>query len=253
MVDGSEGMIAFLGVAADRRLLDEDLFNLPDGEQHREPDISTHKHDRLVAAGSLLTGVTLISGAAMMLYGGWQFLFNGGGAFDAALAVIGILLAVTHWGWVHVAEYIGLTIDEHRRRASEERGQEWLATIHPYPRFSVSTSVLDDASTRVERVLHKPVLTPQHTFTFVRELDAEEIYDPHAPAQAIATTVETMRRQARLETDRLRGQWEAASAAYAAALLSADDDRQRLAAERAAATALSEHINASLLEPPLIE
>jgi len=38
-----------------------------------------------------------------------------------------------------------------------------------------------------------------------------------------------------------------------AALLSADDDRQRLAAQRAAAIALSEHINASLLEPPLVE
>jgi hypothetical protein len=69
----------------------------------------------------------------------------------------------------------------------------------------------------------------------------------------IATTVETMRRQARLETDRLRELWEAASTAYAAALSSAEDDQQRLAAQRAAATALSEHINASLLEPPLVE
>jgi hypothetical protein len=62
-----------------------------------------------------------------------------------------------------------------------------------------------------------------------------------------------MRRQARLETDRLHELWEAASTAYAAALLSDGDERQRLAAQRAAATALSEHINASLLEPPLVE
>ena len=113
--------------------------------------------------------------------------------------------------------------------------------------------MLDDASTRVERVLHQPVLTAQHTFTFVRETDAEKTYDADASAEVIATTVETMRRQARLETDRLRELWEAASTAYAAALLSADDDQQRLAAQRAAATALSEHINASLLEPPLVE
>ena len=52
---------------------------------------------------------------------------------------------------------------------------------------------------------------------------------------------------------RLAARWEAASSDYAAALLSADDDRQRLQAQRAAATALSEHINASLLEPPLVE
>ncbi len=65
--------------------------------------------------------------------------------------------------------------------------------------------------------------------------------------------VETMRREARLETDRLRGLWEAASSAYAAAALSDQDDQQQLVARRAAATALSEHINTSLLEPPLVE
>jgi hypothetical protein len=247
------GMVAFLGVAPDPRLLNEDLFNLPDAEQRQEPAISTDRHDRLVAAGSLLTGVTLIGGAAMALYGGWQLLFNNGGAFDAVLAVIGILLVATHWGWVHVAEYLGLTIDEHQRRAADARRRDWLAEIQPYPRFSVSTSVLDDASTRVERVLHQPVLTAQHTFTFVRETDDEMTYDADTPAEVIATAVETMRRQARLDTDRLRGHWEAASTAYAAALLSAHDDEQRLAAQRAAATALSEHINASLLEPPLLE
>ena len=253
MVDGSQRMLAFLGVAADRRLLNEDLFNLPDVEQQREPGSSTHKHQRLVAAGSLLTGVTLVGGAAMGLYGGWQVLFNGGGGIDAVLAVIGILLAGTHWGWVHVAEYLGLTIDEHQQRAADERNREWLATIEPYPRFSVSTSVLDDASTSVIRVLHQPVLTAQHTFTFVRETDAAETLDAHASAEVIASTVETMRRQARLETDRLRELWETASIAYAAALSRADDDQQQLTAERAAATALSEHINASLLEPPLVE
>jgi hypothetical protein len=45
---------------------------------------------------------------------------------DAVLAVIGILLVATHWGWVHVAEYVGLTIDEHQRRASDERGHRAL-------------------------------------------------------------------------------------------------------------------------------
>ncbi len=253
MVGGSQSMVAFLGVPADRRLLDEDLANLPDAEQRREPVISTQQHDRLVAAGSLATGATLIGGGALLLYGGWQFLFGGGGAVDAILALIGLLLVATHWGWVHVAEYIGLTIDGRKQSAADERRQEWLATIEPYPRFSVSTSVLDDASTRVERVLHQPVLTPQHTFTFVREPDAEKTFDADASAEVIATAVETMRRQARLETDHLRELWEAASSAYAGALLGAEDDQQRLVAQRAAAMALSEHINASLLEPPLVE
>jgi hypothetical protein len=253
MGDEDQGMVAFLGVPADRRLLEEDLHNLPDAEQRREPPISTHKHDRLVGAGSLLTGATLIGGAALTLFGGWQLLFEGDGAFDAVLAVLGILLVATHWGWVHVAEYIGLSIDDRHHRSAEERREDWLASIQPYPRFSVSTSVLDDASTRVQRILHKPVLTAQHTFTFVREPEAAETFDADAPAELIASTVETMRRHARLDTDRLDGLWEAASTAYAAALSSADDDHQRLVAQRAAATALSEHINASLLEPPLVE
>ncbi len=253
MADDNHGMVAFLGVPADRRLLNEDLFNLPTAEQHLEPAVSTEQHDRLVAAGSLATGVTLVGGAAILLYGAVQLLFNGGGAFEAVIAVIGLVLAGTHWGWVHVAEYVGLMIDERQQRATDERRRDWLATIQPYPRFSVSTSVLDDASTRVERVLHQPVLTAQHTFTFVRETDAEKTFDAHTSAEVIADTVETMRRHARLENDRLRELWEAASTAYAAALLSANDDEHELAARRAAATALSEHINASLLEPPLVE
>jgi len=253
MGDQNEGMLAFLGVPADRRLLDQDMVNLPAPEQYHEPAVITHKHDRLVTAGSLLTGASLIGGAALVLYGGFEALFNGGGAFDVVVAVVGILLVATHWGWVHVAEYVGVTIDERAQRAQDARRQDWLAAIQPYPRFSVSTVVLDDASTRIERVLHRPVLTAHNTCTFVRDTEAEKTCDADAPAEVIASTVEEMRRQARIETDRIRGLWEAASSAYEVALLSADDDEQRLAAQRAAAIALSEHINESLLEPPLVE
>jgi hypothetical protein len=97
------------------------------------------------------------------------------------------------------------------------------------------------------------MLTPQHTFTFIREVDTVQTYDADTPAAIIAAGVEMMRRQAQLDTERLRGDWEAASSAYAAARSSADDDEKDLAARRAAATALSEHINRSLLDPPLAE
>ncbi len=247
------GIVEFLGVPADERLLGEDLVNLPDAEQHPEPVLSRRRHDRLVVAGSVLTGSTLIGGVAMLLYAGWQLLLQSGGAFDVVLAVIGILLVATHWGWVHVAEYVGLTIDEHQQRLSDERRRAWLATVQPYPRFSISTSVRDDASTQLQRILHRPVLTTHQTFTFVAEVDASETFDADTSAAEIATAVETSRRRARLETDRLRELWEAASTAYTATELSAHDDEQHLAARRAAATALSEHINASLREPPLVE
>jgi hypothetical protein len=254
MADDSQGLVALLGIAPDRRLLAEDLGNLPDAERLREPPISpSAKHDRLVAAGSVLTGTTLVGGVAIALIGGWELVFRSGGVFAAILALVGILLAATHWGWVHVAEYVGVTIDDRHRRAADERRRDWLGSIQPYPRFSVTTSVLDDASTRVERILHRPVLTTHNTFTFVREIDAEETYDADAPAATIAAAVETMRRQARLDTDRIRDNWEAASTAYDAAMVNAQDAQERLAAQRAAATALSEHINASLLEPPLVE
>lgn len=253
MADDGPGMVAFLGVPADPRLLDEDLAGLPEAEPRPGPLIATGDRDRLVATGSLLTAATLIGGGAMALYGGEQLLFGGGGALDLVLTVVGIPLAGTHWGWVHVAEYIGLGIDQRRQRAHDELRAAWLQTVEPYPRFSVCTSVLADASTRVERVLHKPVLTAEHTFTFVRETDAEQTYDAFASAALIANDVETMRRRARLETDRLHELWQAASTAYDAALLHAEDEQERLVAERAAATALSEHLNASLLEPPLVE
>ncbi len=253
MAESETGMVEFLGAVPDRRLLGEDLANLPEVEQRHLPVVAAHRHDRLVATGALLTGATLIVGGAMLLYGGGEAVFGGRSTFDVVLAAIGILLVATHWGWVHVAEYVGLTIDEGQRRDAAAREQDWLATVAPYPRFSVSTTVLSDASTRVQRFRHEPVLVTPDRFTFVRHTDAEETYDADTPAEVIATAVETMRRQARLDTDRQRGNWEAASSAYDAALLSADDEQQRLAAQRAAATALSDHINASLLEPPLIE
>ena len=159
----------------------------------------------------------------------------------------------THWGWVHVAEYVGVSIDDHARTAADGRRRDWLTGIEPYPRFTVSTSVLDDASIRIERALYRPTLTPAHTFTFTRETDREETYPAGTPAEVIATTVETMRREARLETDHQQELWEVAATSYAAQLADGADEQQRLDAERAAATALSEHINASLLEPPVIE
>lgn len=253
MADAGLGMVAFLGTKADRRLLGEDLANLPEAEQRREPVVVTHTHGRLVAAGSVLTGATLIVGGAMLLYGGGELLFGGGGAAAAIVALIGILLVATHWGWVHVAEYAGVVIDDRLRQTAEVGQSDWLATIQPYPRFSVSTTVLNDASTRIQRFRHEPVLVTPRTFTFARHADIEQTYDADAPAEVIAAAAETMRHQARLQTDRLHGDWEAASSAYEAAVLDADDDQQRLIAQRAAATALSEHINASLLEPPLVE
>ena len=253
-VEGRQDIVDFLGVAPDRRLLEEDLCALPDAEQRPVPATAApHRHTRLVTTGAALTGGTIIGGVLLFAFGAARAVADGGGGLNFALAAIGVLLAVTHWGWVHVAEYAGLTLDARDQRRRDALRQEWLDAIEPYPRYSVSTSVLADASTRIERVLHQPVLTPQHTFTFVRRTDGETILGADASAGEIAAAAESMRHRARLDSDRLHELWEAASTAYAAALAGARDDQRQLAAQRAAATALSEHSNASLRDPPVTE
>jgi len=253
MTSDRRDVLTFLGVAPDARLLDADLGKLPETEQRWEPSPSPRRHDRLVIAGSGLTGVTLVGGLALMAYAGGRLLFDGGGALIAVLAVLGLVLAATHWGWVHVAEYIGLTIDDRRAREISILQRQWLATIEPYARFSVATSVSADGTMRVQRFLHRPALTERNTFTFVGECETEHVHEADAPAELIAADVEAMRHRARAQTDRLRDLWDAASAAYSAAALGAHDEQELLAARRAAALALSDHINASLLEAPFVE
>jgi hypothetical protein len=253
MTERGDAMVAFLGVPADRTLLDANLDGPPDSEPRPVLVVRTEKHDRLVAAGSVMTAVTLLGGGALAIVGVEQLLFGAGGPLAVVLAVVGLLLIGTHWWWVHVAEYIGLGIDQRQERANGAAADAWLKTVSPYERFAVVTSVLADASIRVERVSYQPVLTPGHTFTFVHVTEAVAQFDADTPAKVIAERVETLRREARLETDRRRELWEVASSAYDAALSSADDDQQRLAAEHAAALALSQHINASLQAPPLVE
>ena len=54
VAEGGREIVAFLGAPTDERLV-ADHVNLPDAEQHQEPVPSSQRHDRLVAAGSLLT------------------------------------------------------------------------------------------------------------------------------------------------------------------------------------------------------
>src|SRR4051794_38369760 len=124
MSDGSQGMVALLGVAPDRRLLEEDLVNLPDAEQLREPPaITSAKHNRLVAAGSVLTGATLLGGVALALVGGWELLFQSGGVVAAIVALVGILLPRTPWGGGPAPETAAPTTTDPPQRARAEPQQ----------------------------------------------------------------------------------------------------------------------------------
>src|ERR1700730_6396302 len=70
MLDGSESMTEFLGLAADSRLLEQDRFNLQAAEQSLKAPVPRHEHDRLIIAGSTLTAVSLVAGMVLLLYGG---------------------------------------------------------------------------------------------------------------------------------------------------------------------------------------
>jgi hypothetical protein len=253
MTDQGQDMLAFLGVAADARLLEADLGQLPASERRSELSVPDERHARLVVAGSAMTGASLLGGLALLGYGGEQLLFAGGGVAAAVAGAIGLLLVATHWGWVHVAEYAGLTIDARHAREVDARRNAWLAAIEPYPRFSVVTSVGDDGAMHVQRLLHRPVRTDRDTFTFTCSRDLEHVHAVDAPVDVVAGDVEALRHQASLLTERMRQRWEAAATSYAAALLDSGDDEREAAAHRAAAIALSEHINASLLDAPLVE
>jgi hypothetical protein len=167
--------------------------------------------------------------------------------------VVGIALIATHWGWVHVAEFTGNTIEAREARAAHARNQQWLGAIKPYTRHEVSTRVGDDGSICIVRTRYRPVRSGERTFTFLGEAEAEEFHPDDEPAAAVTERAELLRREAARETERERERYEIAADAYETALLEQGDEQERLAARRAAAAALSEQINANLRDPPLIE
>jgi hypothetical protein len=167
--------------------------------------------------------------------------------------VLGIVLASTHWGWVHVAELTGNRIEARRSTSLEERQKQWLAEIEPYPRWEVSTSAGADGAITILTVCHRPVLQGERTYTFVREEVAREVHAADEPAAGVAERAELLRRDAAAETERAREDFRAARDAYEEALMVRDDEQQRRAALQAASQALSERINAHLRDPPLTE
>jgi hypothetical protein len=176
-----------------------------------------------------------------------------GGVVWLVILVLGVLLAGTHWGWVHVAELTGNRIEGRRHTSLEQRRSQWLHSIEPYPTWEVSTSVGDDGSITILTVCYRPVTQGETGFTFVREEVAREVHSGEEPAAKVTERAELLRREAATETQRARQDFEAARDAYEHTLLVRDDEQQRQAALRAASEALSERINSNLRDPPLTE
>lgn len=246
-------LVAFLGRRPDQRLLDDDLRALPEAEQRVEPAPVTPGRALIVGIGATLTGISLLVGVALLIAGVVDAIAAGFRLLDVGAFVVGLLLVSTHWGWVHVAEASAVALERRAGTHWEARNRTWLESIEPYVRWSVATDVLDDGSIRITRFVHRPVAAGSDHFTFTREAESAEVLDAEEPGAHVAERAEALRRRAALDTARERAGWEAAADAYETALLGRDDEEQRAAARRAASRALSEQINRSLREPPLVE
>lgn len=245
--------VDLLGRDPDEGLLGADLKQLPASVgQPPAPLPESSARRQVVRFGATMTGVTLIGGVLLALLGLIEVIADGSLLWFVVL-VVGVILASTHWGWVHVAELTGNSIEARRDASLEDRRAQWLRGIEPYPRWEVSTSVSNDGSITIVTVRHQPVPSGAQNYTFVGEEVAREIHSADEGAASVAERAELLRREAVADTKRAREDFEAARDAYEEALMVRDDEQQRIAALRAASEALSERINAHLRDPPLTE
>ena len=246
-------LVELVALEPDERLLDDDLSKLPTAVGRPESLPTSPRRRRIVGLGATMTGVTLIGGLALVVLGLAELIAGGSVAVIIAAFVIGIALASTHWGWVHVAELIANNGEARRNASLLERRRAWLRTIEPYPRWEVGTSTDSDGSIAVVTVCYQPVPRRERTFTFTREQVGRELHAGDEPAAAVTERAELLRRRAAADTERERERYEAVHDAYQEALLASGDEQERIAAVRAASEALSERVNANLRDPPLAE
>lgn len=242
-----------LGRTAATELLTENEQALPESVGRPVPIPASHTRANLVGAGATMTGLTLIGGVALIVVGIVDAISSGFGAVALTALILGVLLASTHWGWVHVAELSANRIDNRRNSAISATREQWLAEIEPYTRYEVMTEVKDDGSLTIATVRYRPATADQNRFTFEREVVDLEHHSDEEPAALITERAEHLRRQAALMTERERSRFHVAADAYQAALVAGEDEHERIRARRAASEALAQQINTNLRDPPLTE
>jgi len=242
-----------VGREPDPRLLSEDLDNLPEVVGRPETFVPSGARGRIVGTGATLTAASLIIGSLLVVLGLIDAIASGIDGLSIAILVVGAVLVITHWGWVHVAEVTANSIEGRGNAVVEDHRQQWLATIEPYSRYEIYTRVEEDGSITIYRVAHRPVASGERRFTFERDTEYEEVHPPDEPAAAVTERAELLRRQAAQDTERERERYQIAADAYEAVLLDDADEQQRRLAQRAASEALSHQINTNLRDPPLIE
>jgi hypothetical protein len=242
-----------VGLVADERLLSEDPALLPATVGLPDPIPTRAARRRLVGVGATLTGVTLVGGIALAILGAVELLFDGGGAFAVVALVVGLVLAATHWGWVHVAELSATRLELRSNSGIVDERRAWLEAIAPFTRYEVTTSAGDDGSITIERIRHRPIRSGDRTFVFERRVELTEVHGGDEPAAVVAERAELLRHAAAIDTERERAGFQEQADALNWATLAEGEHRERTREQAAAARALSEQINANLREPPLTE
>ncbi len=243
----------FVDREPDERLLSGDLANLPEVVGRPEALVPSRARGKIVGTGATLTAASLILGSLLVLLGLIDAVSSGVDGLSIAIIVVGAILVVTHWGWVHVAELTANSIEGRGNTQIEDRRRQWLTTIQPYTRFEVYTRVEEDGAITIFRVAHRPVASGERRFTFDREVEYEEVHSPDEPAATVTERAELLRRQAAQDTERERERYQIAADAYESVLIDDADEQQRRLAQRAASEALSHQINSNLRDPPLVE
>ncbi len=242
-----------VGRHPDEKLLSVDLDKLPEAVGRPETAPVVRARARIVGTGATLTAASLVIGALLTAFGVIDLIASGIDVTSVLAIIVGVILVSTHWGWVHVAELTANSIEGHTNAEVLDRRRQWLATIEPYTRHEVTTSVEDDGSITIATVRHRPIHSGADVFSFVREIEHREVHPPDEPAATVTDRAEHLRREAALETERERARYQIAADAYESALMDRDDEQQRRLARRAASEALSRQINSNLRDPPLVE
>src|SRR5436305_1209967 len=154
-----------VGRSADECLLDCGPESLPSSIGRPGALPAASGSSLLVAAGVALGAVTLIGGVGLAILGLVRVISGSGFAAAAELSV-GILLAATHWGWIHVAAWTNDRLEARGHQDLVGDRQRWLASIEPYERYEVGTQVGQDGSITIETICHRPEVSGSHQFRF---------------------------------------------------------------------------------------
>ena len=240
-----------IGLAPDPRLLSEDLRALPESVGRPALIPPSRLRPGLVAAGAAMTGLTLAAGVLLLILGAVLLLAGGSGGAAVAALVAGGLLVSTHWGWVHVAEIGSQRLERRGHRELVAGRERWLSALEPYTRHVVSTRPSSDGGVQIVTVRHQPLRASQSTFTFERREVAVERHGPEESAAVVTERAELLRQRAAEQTQRAWERYVALAGERQLDRIRELDAGERLSADRAAAEALSEQINAHLRSPPL--